>query len=528
MPKGSQRWVADGGPAFGSQPGREPTPSSRRLGGRLACFIAAMTAASCTLPTSREELDPTPSRTSALWGESANKFRAVCGSGTYLHGVDVSKWQGTIDWPMVRADGIDYAFIRASYGQTGVDTTFDANWAGASSAGVLRGAYHYFNPAYSGVTQAMNMLAQFDDPLDLGELPIVVDVEESAGAPIPATYAARVKEFVDTIVAQTGRTPMIYTGGSFWDTYVASSTFSSAPVWVAHYFNDRTTSHCPNTPDAWPSWTFWQYSEMGTVAGITGGVDVDVFDGTYAELLAFGENHRHAKYVSQSFPLASQGVLAIAYGTCMDASITLQNIGNQAWTSTTELALSNPRDVTIAGVASPSWLTPSRLSAVTGTVAVGASFQFDFELCGNTLGTHDLRFNLVDGATWFSDPGQGGPSDTQLQALVNVVDASDGGIPDAGPSADAGTNAMDAGGGEPPVDAGPDGDVILPGDAGAGADAGLCVGPACTTRRSGACNVQPASPMREGVAPFIGLAAVLALGLRRSGRSPRLRRARVR
>lgn len=248
----------------------------------LVPFLSVLVlVASCAVPR-----DPRPPREAELWG-SADKGRPVCGSGAYLHGIDVSKWQGTIDWVRLAASGtVDFAFIRSSYGRYGVDSAFDANWAASRAVGIPRGAYHYFNPAYEGAPQADAMLMQFDDPTDLGELPLVLDAEERDGAPPPAEYAARIEDFVRTLAARTGRTPAIYTGGGFWDAYVKTDGLATLPVWVAHYFGDRSTRHCPSTPDAWPRWTFWQHSEMGTVAGITGSVDLDVFDGTMDELLA--------------------------------------------------------------------------------------------------------------------------------------------------------------------------------------------------------------------------------------------------
>lgn len=484
--------------------GSTDRPSTSVLRLRPATFLALSFAlASCGLLQPEVEADVAPIRDDELWGATFDKSRAVCGSGNYLHGIDVSTYQGTINWTSVAGAGVAYTFIRSSYGMSGVDGKFDTNWAGAKAAGIPRGAYHYFNPDYSGVTQANHMLAQFVDGSDLGELPIVLDVEDSTTTATMAEHAARVGEFLDTIRTSTGHAVMIYSGGHFWDTYVKSNAFSDVPIWVAHYFNDRSTAHCPNTPDDWTRWTFWQHSEMGTVAGISGAVDLDVFDGTMAELLALAAPVHQAKYVTQSFPLASQGTLRIELGSCVDASITLRNIGTAPWTSAVELALSSPRDQPMPAVESPMWISPTRLDAVTGTVAVNGTYAFAWQFCGNTLGTHSVRMNLVDGPTWFSDPGQGGPADTVIQALVEVVPP--GGGTDAGVDPDAGTVTTDAG--------------IDPNQG----DGGVCMGAACApTRRHGGCSVGvPRSDAPTGALVFIACVA-LALSRRRSA-APTLR-----
>jgi lysozyme len=452
--------------------------------------LAALLSACSSSPEPTPDADAHATRGSLLWGPSADKSVARCGSGDYVRGVDVSKWQGAIDWSQVADAGIEYAFIRSSYGLTGVDTYFDANWAAAREAGVLRGSYHYFNPAYGGAEQARNMLAQFDDPADLGELPLVVDVEESGGAPTPAVYASRVVDFVDTIEAETGRRPMIYTGGYFWDTYVASTALADLPVWVAHYFNDRSTAHCPNTPNAWGAWAFWQHTEMASVSGISGGVDGDVFDGSYEALLAL--TFHRAERVSQSFPAADEAPLVLAEGECRELTLTVRNTGGVAWDPGVQLGLSAPRDEALAALASPRWPSATRLSAVDGLVALGEEHAFRFEVCGNTPGVHEVNLNLVhDGVAWFSDPGQGGPADDALHFQVEVVAADD--------VADAGV---------PPSDAG------MPEDVDAGvpprtSDGGLLTSPAPSGVRSDMdCSV--ARPRGQGGAPVTALLSVLA------------------
>lgn len=128
-----------------------------------------------------------------------------------------------------------------------------------------------------------------------------------------------------------------------------------------------------------------------------------------------------AAYVSQSFPLASTALTMFA-GQTIPSYIELKNVGAKAWDTSTHLGTTQPRDRTSA-FADSTWLAPDRPSGVTGTVAPGASFKFAFDLhAPSTPGTYLEYFNLVeDGVAWFSDPGQGGPADNDLEANIVVV-----------------------------------------------------------------------------------------------------------
>ncbi|MFO0749360.1 MAG: GH25 family lysozyme [Myxococcota bacterium] len=207
----------------------------------------------------------------------------VCASGPTLVGIDVSKWQGVIDWSAVASDAQDirFAFIRVSDGINTPDVKFVANWAGAKENGLLRGAYQFFRPGQDAAAEADLLIdALVDDP---GELPAVIDVENNSGLP-KAQVAAQVGVWLERVEAATGRTPIIYTGASFWEPNVGSSAYAGYPLWVAHW-----TSHCPTIPSAWSDWTFWQNSATGSVDGIDGDVDMDQFDGSIEALAAMGE-----------------------------------------------------------------------------------------------------------------------------------------------------------------------------------------------------------------------------------------------
>ncbi|MBX7083843.1 MAG: hypothetical protein K1X88_31830, partial [Nannocystaceae bacterium] len=203
----------------------------------------------------------------------------TCADGETLPGIDVSKWQAAIDWGAVAGDGIVYAIIRATHGTGIIDEYFDANWAQARDNGIYAGVYQYFEPDQDPVAQAQLMLDMMG-PLGPTDLPPVIDVESDAGLP-PAEIASAVGQWIDTVEAQTGIKPIIYTGRYFWQDYVQSPAFADYPLWIAHY-----TDGCPNIPDQWSDWYFHQYTSSGAVAGIGGDVDRNDFNGDLAALSA--------------------------------------------------------------------------------------------------------------------------------------------------------------------------------------------------------------------------------------------------
>ncbi len=206
----------------------------------------------------------------------------ICPDGATLDGIDVSYWQGSVDWYDVANDGIDFAFVRVSDGLTYYDTEFQNNWAGTRNAGIVRGAYQYFRPGEDAVAQAQLLLSEMG-PLQPGDLPPVLDVETTDGYS-SAHVVAAIHDWMDTVETEIGRMPIIYTGAWFWESSVGSSDFEDYPLWVANWFVT-----CPDTPDQWNHWEFWQTSAHGSVDGISGAVDTNVFNGDMAALLDFAE-----------------------------------------------------------------------------------------------------------------------------------------------------------------------------------------------------------------------------------------------
>jgi len=200
-------------------------------------------------------------------------------TASQVQGIDVSHLQQTIDWNQVRQAGKLFAFIKATDGITWTDPLFTTNWAAARAAGLLRGAYHFYETDDDPTAQAEHFLSVVS--LQPGDLPPVVDFERIEGSQTSAQALQDLQTWLAVVAKATGRTPLIYTDSGFWNP-LGSSAFGSYPLWVAEY-----EVQSPKMPTGWSGWDFWQFSESGTVAGISQPVDLDVFNGTLADLVAF-------------------------------------------------------------------------------------------------------------------------------------------------------------------------------------------------------------------------------------------------
>ena len=191
------------------------------------------------------------------------------------------------------SNGVSFIFIRAAYG-TGVDTRFVANWAGARSAGLLRGAYLFYRPTDDGTPeqQAEAFVAALGG--DLGELPLVVDVENERGVslPPPAALAAGARACLSRVQLLSGRRPIVYTN-KLWQDHVGSPSWShDYDLWLAAWPKVWTPDLRPSLPNGWSDWRFWQYSGDGNGLGPqygveSGAIDLDAFNGDEAALRAY-------------------------------------------------------------------------------------------------------------------------------------------------------------------------------------------------------------------------------------------------
>ncbi|MFL5775435.1 MAG: glycoside hydrolase family 25 protein [Chloroflexota bacterium] len=200
----------------------------------------------------------------------------------YVPGVDVSYHQGSIDWSRVAAAGKRFAYARASAGTLTADTAYSANHAGAKAAGLAVGAYHYGNPD-SATNDAANEGSWFlkNAAVASADLVPVLDLEVSngLGAAALTTWA---QTWLSQVTAATGVKPIIYTNRNFWSTSMANTEWfaqNGYRVWIASW----TSASQPTLPaNNWggQGWALWQHSSTGSVAGISGNVDLDRFNGT--------------------------------------------------------------------------------------------------------------------------------------------------------------------------------------------------------------------------------------------------------
>jgi GH25 family lysozyme M1 (1,4-beta-N-acetylmuramidase) len=220
---------------------------------------------------------------SSLYGASEvyaaiGLFRTAAESN-YIEGIDVSKWQGVINWSMVRAAGKRFAITKATEGVGYEDGKYDANKAGAMANGIAFGAYHFARPDLN--TTNTGAIAEADWFVDTasyepGMIIPTLDLERTGGKG-DAALISWVKSWVGRVYERLGVKPMIYASPSFWENYMGNTSWFADNgydvLWVAHW--GVSNPRVPGNNWGGKSWTFWQYSDSGTVPGISGRVDLD-------------------------------------------------------------------------------------------------------------------------------------------------------------------------------------------------------------------------------------------------------------
>lgn len=197
-----------------------------------------------------------------------------------IHGVDVSSYQGEIDWPVIAAQGMRFAFIKATEGASNVDARFAYNIKGALDAGLYAGAYHFFGFSSKGGEQAENLCRALSPFKRM--LPPVLDVEYSGSYknPTPEQLDAAKRELricAERISAVLGVQPLIYCPEDVYFGVIRGS-FDGLGLWI------RNVS---SPPDGRIPWLFWQYSSTTRLKGYTGPercIDLNVFGGSEEEL----------------------------------------------------------------------------------------------------------------------------------------------------------------------------------------------------------------------------------------------------
>jgi GH25 family lysozyme M1 (1,4-beta-N-acetylmuramidase) len=215
-------------------------------------------------------------------GEGPDRRGPAAPNPNWLEGIDISHWNGEIDWPKVAGAGISFAIMKATEGRTYVDTTYAGNRAAAKAAGLVVTAYHFARPDGSA-GDAVAEARHFVDNASIAARDIVpvLDLEVTGGMGRIAltNWAWTWLEEVERLLRVK---PMIYSGPYRWSTVMADTTeFADAGyrLWLAHW-----TEEDPWVPaEDWGGngWTFWQYTDCGSVPGIDGCVDLDRYRGPF-------------------------------------------------------------------------------------------------------------------------------------------------------------------------------------------------------------------------------------------------------
>ena len=207
-------------------------------------------------------------------------------------GIDVSNYQGAVNWPAVYRSGVRWTYILATDGYIGQQTHqpfinryFTSQYSGSSQAGLIHGAYHFARLGRSngtGVTQAQWFLAHGGRLRDSRTLPAALDLEETPCQLNRHDTRVWIANFLNTYLAATGRDAVIYTTPDFWSRCVGNwpQVTSRFPLWISNTGVSR-----PQVPSGWPYYTMWQWG-IGPVSGVSGGVDRDVFNGSLSRLTA--------------------------------------------------------------------------------------------------------------------------------------------------------------------------------------------------------------------------------------------------
>ena len=193
-----------------------------------------------------------------------------------IHGIDISKWQGDIDWATVKSSGVAFAFIKPTEGKDIIDTRFSEYSQEARAAGIPSAPYHFYYFCSTPDEQADWFIRNV--PKEAMRLPPVLDVEWNSESktcrlrPDAATVRSQLQRFMDRLEAYYGMRPIIYTSVDFHRDNLVGY-FQDYHFWV------RSVAKHPKVTYTDRRWAFWQYTSTGVIPGIKGPTDINVFAG---------------------------------------------------------------------------------------------------------------------------------------------------------------------------------------------------------------------------------------------------------
>jgi GH25 family lysozyme M1 (1,4-beta-N-acetylmuramidase) len=227
-----------------------------------------------------------------IYPEQSTTFQALDqASGDYADGIDVSHWQGDIDWGLVGQAGYSFAFVKGTEGVGWTDVLFHYNMTHAPDSGIVRGVYHFARPDLdnTGQEEAEYFLSVAGDYLESGYLRPVLDLEVR-GSLDKTALSAWVLEWLQTVENQSGVAPLIYTNLYFINNYLTDAV-TEYDLWIAYWTNDCDSTVTFSIPPTgmWSDWAFWQYcvAPAGTVPGIDTSIDLDIFNGLESSLIEY-------------------------------------------------------------------------------------------------------------------------------------------------------------------------------------------------------------------------------------------------
>ncbi|TGM07055.1 lysozyme [Leptospira barantonii] len=194
-----------------------------------------------------------------------------------IRGIDVSNHQGKIDWANVPKSEVSFVFVKASEGGDFKDKSFFYNWKQAKANGFAVGAYHFFTLCKSGKEQAENFISTV--PKESNSLPPVVDLEFIGNCkerPPIENVSQEIRDFLNRVDSHFGKKTILYLTYEFIDRYIGEN-FQDHPVWIRDIFKH---------PNAFSDqrWILWQYHSRARLPGISGPVDLNVWNGSLEDL----------------------------------------------------------------------------------------------------------------------------------------------------------------------------------------------------------------------------------------------------
>lgn len=232
-------------------------------------------------------------------GPTGFRWRALYGDAEYpegyeIHGIDISHYQGKIDWEqlknaMIKGCPVRFVIIKSTEGSSRLDENFRENFNQARDFGFIRGVYHFWSNKSTAREQAYYFLDQVH--LTDGDLPPVLDIEHKPADKSVEDFQRDVLTWLHIVEDKYHVKPIIYTYYKFKEQYLSAPVFEDYPYWIAHYYVDKVQYK--------GKWKFWQHTDVGKLPGIKGYVDFNIYNGSYYELkqLCIGSNNNEEKFM---------------------------------------------------------------------------------------------------------------------------------------------------------------------------------------------------------------------------------------